>query len=631
MNEHVAPPTGAPEPIPGSAAPLDIAMATEAQDPALESPARLVLRRHAELLEQQLRQGGMALVRDRIKVWRDLSLVGLVLLVVAGAGWALWDASRADGVVVERFTVPPDLASQGLAGEVVANRLLDHMTEMHATLPSWGTPGTRARGSRDELRVEIPQSGVSLGELTRHLRRTLGRERTVTGEVWRRGQRLVVSARLSGSPSDLVQGDATDPDTAVRALAERLFHRLEPVRYGDYLLVRSERLPPAERRMAEDRALAVYRAAAQAGGSDQSRAYSNWGDILHNRGDPRGLELLKIATRINPDLGHLHANLARAYAQLGESHLVLHHSVIAGAGFERESRGRNLRNARYGAAAMRNYVRRVTGAHADGAAESCARADRGVEPEWNRVVCARSLAEGHDALRARERLAQLPADHSERLLLMSYVEEGQGEWNTALELREAYDRRRTAEGDGARLASNVWPRTAILLARAGRAAEAAALAARTPGCYECFRARGWAAAASGDAVGAEQWFARAVRRGPKVPWAYADQAETRLMRGDGEGARRAALQAQRHGPRWPDAHKLEGDALAQLGRRQRAIAAYREAAERAPRWGALHLAWGRSLQALGREEQARVKYAEASRLGLSAADRALVQRLLRSP
>jgi hypothetical protein len=306
-------------------------MATEAQDPALESPARLVLRRHAELLEQQLRQGGMALVRDRIKVWRDLSLVGLVLLVVAGAGWALWDASRADGVVVERFTVPPDLASQGLAGEVVANRLLDHMTEMHATLPSWGTPGTRARGSRDELRVEIPQSGVSLGELTRHLRRTLGRERTVTGKCGGGG---------SGWLSPHACPEARP--TWCRAMRPILTRRSAPwpsgcfiawsVRYGDYLLVEardSRRRSAAWPRIGRSPCTAPP---PRRGGSDQSRAYSNWGDILHNRGDPRGLELLKIATRINPDLGHLHANLARAYAQLGESHLVLHHSVIAGRG-----------------------------------------------------------------------------------------------------------------------------------------------------------------------------------------------------------------------------------------------------------------------------------------------------------
>jgi tetratricopeptide (TPR) repeat protein len=583
-----------------------------------------VLLEQARLLREQIALARNERFRNRIKAARDLSLAGLVLAMAAAAAWVAWDASRADGVVVERFTVPPELAARGLGGDAVANRLLDELQAMNAAVPAWGRPEGEARGVDGDLRVEIPQAGVSFGELTRHLRRTLGRERVITGEFWMRGDQLAASARVSGSPPDRASGPAGDPEVVVRDLAERVMMRIQPNRYGDYLFASAEGLTGPARQQRLREAAEVYRRATN--GPQPARAYANWGDALLTLGDFRGLALVKAAARIDPNLGPAQAGLAIAYIRLGEPQLVAPHAEAGERAFLREGRGSAARYGAHGARAMRALVLRAEGSFHELAVRSCAATDDGEEDLRN--TCALSLAQSHDGPQALRRLEEGPQPSLFRSEALAYAAESRGDWNAVASALEAQAAQMETLGLGHWGRTSYLPRTVIALARSGRAAEAEALSARMPGCYDCLRARGWAAAARGDAAAAERWFAQAVTRGPVVPWAYQNQAETRLLRGDLAGAISAARQAQARGPGWADPFKVEGDALARRGDDRDAVGRYREAAERAPRWGALHLAWGRSLEALGRQQEARAKYVQAARLDLSPADRATVQRLL---
>jgi hypothetical protein len=42
----------------------------------------------------------------------------------------VWEAAHSTGLIVEPFTVPPDLAAKGLSGESVAGQILDKLTQM---------------------------------------------------------------------------------------------------------------------------------------------------------------------------------------------------------------------------------------------------------------------------------------------------------------------------------------------------------------------------------------------------------------------------------------------------------------------------------------------------------------------
>jgi len=48
-------------------------------------------------------------------------LVGL--LALSGVGWLAWKAHESNGVVIEAFSVPPDLAQRGLTGQVLASQV----------------------------------------------------------------------------------------------------------------------------------------------------------------------------------------------------------------------------------------------------------------------------------------------------------------------------------------------------------------------------------------------------------------------------------------------------------------------------------------------------------------------------
>ena len=63
--------------------------------------------------------------------------VGLVvLLVVCGLGAMVWNATRDHDLVVEAFSVPPDVAQTGLTGAALAGRVLDRFGQMQAETKS---------------------------------------------------------------------------------------------------------------------------------------------------------------------------------------------------------------------------------------------------------------------------------------------------------------------------------------------------------------------------------------------------------------------------------------------------------------------------------------------------------------
>ncbi len=93
------------------------------------------------------------------------AIVGLILfLVFAAVASAVYQAGRADGLVIESFSAPPDLVQKGLSGQVLASKLLDRLNAMQS-----GTSSSRAASSfshdwGDDIKVAIPDTGVSLGE-----------------------------------------------------------------------------------------------------------------------------------------------------------------------------------------------------------------------------------------------------------------------------------------------------------------------------------------------------------------------------------------------------------------------------------------------------------------------------------
>ena len=72
------------------------------------------------------------------------------------------------------------MAARGLTGQVVAARLLDRLSQMQTETVSNRAASSYANNWGDDIKVEIPETGVSIGQLYDYLRRWLGHETRIS-------------------------------------------------------------------------------------------------------------------------------------------------------------------------------------------------------------------------------------------------------------------------------------------------------------------------------------------------------------------------------------------------------------------------------------------------------------------
>jgi tetratricopeptide (TPR) repeat protein len=622
------------EAVPTTVDAIEIALSREAGDRDSDSPARRVLIKHERLLEQQIGLARNERFRNRIKSARDLSLALIAVLIALSAVSFVWSAMEADGLVVEPLSVPPDLAARGLTGEVVAAKLLDKMMVIGNSSNSWRAGSSLRRDWGEDLRVEVPQTGVSLGDAQRWLRRRLGNETLVRGEVVHTAGGLAITARAANMPGDTRTGTAADIDRLLMETAENLFRRTQPFQYASYL--------QNQGRLEEARAAAALLSRS---GPDTERAWANvlLSYIVYKQGDlPASLAAAATARRLDPELpvGHL------AFATPA---LLLERKEAALAALNDASRaGRRSMAAIAPDLRERFFVvaDRLT-ADLTGDRQRALRILAGDEAADGLAIRAEQMALNHDVAGAKALLAtgaqgrsdadRLPFVIYGDLILPDYAQAAAlDRWDEALASIEATDSAARSALPGAPLLQVVRvrqlaPRRAVALARLGRRAEAEAIARVLPAdCYRCLIARAEVAELSGDRGLADQWFEAAVRNGPSLPFAHQAWGMAKAARGETDRAAASFRAAIKSGPNWSDPHKGEGDMLARQGKFDAAIRRYRTAARLSPRWGALHLEWGMALWRTGRREEARTKLRAAGGMDLTASDRARLQRIWRA-
>ena len=71
-------------------------------------------------LHEQLNQIHLDVWEKKLGVMLRLATLVVGLAAAAGVGLLVWDAAHANGLIVEPFNVPPDLAAKGMTGQVVA-------------------------------------------------------------------------------------------------------------------------------------------------------------------------------------------------------------------------------------------------------------------------------------------------------------------------------------------------------------------------------------------------------------------------------------------------------------------------------------------------------------------------------
>src|SRR5579859_540113 len=229
------------------AAAMAVALDEAREDPSLRDEVaaffqaqRRLIEAQAHHLQVQLRQLHLKTASDVAKLALLLASLVAVMALVAAVATMVLDAMNDHGLVIERFTAPPDLAARGLTGEALAEDLLGRIDAIRRQANSNSitvTDDVRSSGA-DTLKVEIPQTGLSLDEVDHFLHAQLGHARRLTGAVVGDGAgRVTLDLHLSQSDPIRIEGPSDNLEPLLQQAAERAFAAFDPI--NDVLHLRS--------------------------------------------------------------------------------------------------------------------------------------------------------------------------------------------------------------------------------------------------------------------------------------------------------------------------------------------------------------------------------------------------------
>jgi tetratricopeptide (TPR) repeat protein len=557
-----------------------------------------------------------------MKLAFELSLA-LIFLVAAGiVAGAVWSAHDANGLVIEAFQVPPDLAARGLSGQVVASRLLDKVSNLQDSTDSLRAPNSYANNWGDDIKVQIPDTGVSIGEFNRYLRQVLGHETHITGEVWRDGDGVAVVARAGSDEGTVFKGKDGEFDALLQKAALSVFEKTQPYRAAVYY---SRTDDPKD----QEKANAILRTLIATGPPrEKAWAMSHLTNDKYNDGDFRAVIAGNTqAIAFDPHNALAPENRAEAERELGwdEAALADFRTTLA-----LTYDGRSDLNP-----AKLEVAVRFAKAQVDlrlGDILSARKLIREVETmpgyagsDVNSLAVEMSMSgwlhDREDVARIARR--PLPANAYSRYFRLYYQIGGQVLAGDVQGGIASYRRMRADPVDPEyhgfiEATRNNQPRAyyALAMAQTGDFRAAAGAIDGTPNdCDTCMLVRGRIAAMEKEWGRAAFWFAAAEKHAPTLP--FADEAWGRMLlaKSDLDGAIARFVSANRKGPHFADPLEGWGEALIAQNRSDLAIAEFEEAAKYAPAWKRLHWKWGEALSYIGRKDDAAKQFAIARSLG----------------
>jgi tetratricopeptide (TPR) repeat protein len=489
--------------------------------------------------------------------------------------------------VVDSFDSPPALADQGLTGTVVAGRVLDQLTILKSATFTAATRRKTTNAWSQDIKVQVPQTGISLGEIDRLLRARLGRDTHIGGDLVQepdgqlsltvRGDKILPKT-FSGPPAEL--GKLT------KGAAEYIYGTSEPTLFAMYL---------SQQGRFDDSLAFVAKAYPEISAADRPEMLNTWGLSLIMTDKPaEGLARFRQALQINPRFWKVWANLAgNAEAVEGAES-----AYQAGMGMLAEARhapaGEKM-PLRYTA----NFYPQVQDWAGVIAAYEEDAADKNGGGRTTMEISGPLIADAQASLHNwpevdRALLASDPDDTRTKiykigLAAVRALEEGDGP--RAVTLLEAFHKQ---YGASCQIGQ------AYLAVGKLKEAEAAFNEALTPPvAQDCLSDSAALPEAKGDWLAAQATHAKSIALGPSLPYPHYRWGQALMRHGDLAAAEREFAIAHRQGPRWAEPLKAHGDLLAAKGRWAEAAAKYAQAEPLAPRWEQLHRAWAAASKASG--------------------------------
>ncbi len=560
----------------------------------LDRQVRLIDAQTAELVEQRplrlhhlksqeqegrLKRFGLQL-RNALQVF-----IGLIVAAVAlGVMVMVFDAFNTKAVVVEPFDTPPALAARGLTGRVVASGVLDVLTRLQAATRASATQRQLTNAWTSDIKVEVPETGVSIGDLDRMLKARFGHDIHIDGDLVQTVDGgLALTIRGGGFLPKTFTGGSGDLDKLTNQAAEYVYGRSLPGLYATYLIDAG--------RNAE--AVAFSKAAfGTLSAADKPDVLNAWANADQNIG-AKPIEtapLYEKAIQLNPRFWVAYSNLMNVdmLLQNEEAAWRLGQVMQSEAGGRRAIRPllfQNLDYLTWNLITWRDEVLKDSEEHG-GIGSSITAAAPSLADTDQRL---------HDDADAELQLQTAQADASDpSVVAITHFVHGRI-------VAEAGDTARAAAEMEAFLTSfanpivssnypgyNCWAAPAEEWA--GHPDKADAVLKSAGRFVDCFRFKGDILDHRGDWPGAQKAYAQAVAIAPDLPAAYYSWGVALARHGDLAGGIAKLSLAHDRGPGWADPLKAWGDVLARQGRWKDALAKYDAALKLAPTWPALHQA-----------------------------------------
>jgi len=532
--------------------------------------------------EGKLRRFGLR-VRNGLQVFTALvaTVIGLGVLVM------LWDAFTSRLVVVDAFKAPPGLASRGLTGDVVAKGVLDALQKMQEATRT-ADKGLNTRGAwASDIKLEVPETGVSIGEINQMLHERFGHDLHIDGELIQTDAGgLALTVRGEGVPAATFTGGSGDLAKLTVQAAEYVYGRSQPYRYAAFLENRN--------RFAD--AVAFLQSAYPRANNDEERAKlaNAWGNGYSGLLQPaRAAEKYRLVmTLAKPRSARWWATWGNLVGSVGltdeeagwrEGHALLQAAAAAPKREQPELPSTFVNPAVVTWDPPLELASLLQDAKLNGGAGAMMLPDA--------PTIADIYAWMHDPANTARYIAagdpDDPVSKAEALLLQGYAALDRGDAQGAVAPLEAFYKAWAANPNLQYTFINQPCFLGLAYGLAGRLPEAEAVFKRVGVQSLCYAFHGDVLVHAGDVAGAERVWAEGLKAGPDLPPIPLHRGLWELGRGDMKAAEADISAAAARAPHWADPWKAWGEVLAREGRWREALAKYDEALKYAPAWAEL--------------------------------------------
>jgi tetratricopeptide (TPR) repeat protein len=541
-------------------------------------------------MRNQLSEEGTRRFGLRLRVGFQVFMALIATVIGLGFAVMIRDAFTSRSVVVDAIEIAPNIASQVPSGQILSAGLLDVLTRIQAATRSSAEHRALSNAWTSEISVDIPETGVSIGQLERMLKNRFGHDQHIEGDLVASGKGgLALTVRGSGIMPSTFTDAGGDLGKLLTQAGEYVYGQSQPGLWTAYLTNNGRR----------DEAIRFAQGAyATVAASEKPFVLNYWANAISGNGGEgasrEALTLWRETIRLKPDYWVGYNNILVGLAGIGDEEGV----VRVGLQMMQAAGGRPGRASED---LYQNYDQLVwdlPAEHASFIADIEANGGVGTSTAASGAEglgVAAFEAQMHDPEAAVLRLKTTPVDEKN-------VSDAAGAANArALLAEEQGDLQGAALQWDAYLAAYADPTVAtqnpsyicyaaVTYEKTGQPAKAqAALDAPQKAIgvgtfVDCYRFRGDVLDLRGDWAGAQEWYAKTVKLAPSLPAGYYSWGVALAKHGDPAGAAEKLKLATEKGPHWADPLKAWGDVLVKQNQPKEALAKYDEALKYAPNW-----------------------------------------------